>query len=59
MVAGQESSDGQRETDIVFTATGHLIPNSVDFEEQRKRKKKGTLSKGPRMELEKEEEVRK
>ncbi|XP_063875610.1 G patch domain-containing protein 3-like [Scylla paramamosain] len=59
VVAGQEDSEGQKEADIAFTATGHLIPSSADFEEQqrrRKREKKRMSSKGPRLELEKEEE---
>lgn len=51
----------QEEGDIAFTAAGHLIPSSADFEKERKRRKrkeKGMLPKGPRMELEEETEVR-
>lgn len=61
VVTGREDSEGQKEADIAFTASGHLIPNSADFEEQQRRrrrklKEKRMSSKGPQLELEKEEE---
>ncbi|XP_050733767.1 G patch domain-containing protein 3-like isoform X3 [Eriocheir sinensis] len=59
--ASEEDTQTQGGENIAFTASGHLIPSSADFEEERKkwrrkRNGKGMPAEGPRMELEKEAE---
>lgn len=58
----EENRPTQVGEDIAFTALGHLIPSSADFEEERKKWKrknrKEKPAKGPKMELEKEKEVK-
>lgn len=61
-VSSSEDTQTQGKGDIAFTAAGHLIPSSADFEKERKirkRREKKILRRCPRMELEEETEVRK
>lgn len=58
MSVSQEDTQIQREEGTAVTASGHLIPSSVEFEEikkERKRRHKEILPKDPEMELKKPE----